>query len=355
MDKVTTKRNGVVIGYGGMGGWHTRYLKESDAVNLLGVYDIKPERNAAAEEVGIHAYESWQAVLDDPNVDFVTIAVPNELHKPLAIEAMAHGKHVISEKPVTLSSADLQEIFDASEKYGRLFTTHQNRRWDCDYLMMKQAYASGELGKVFQIESRIQGSRGIPGDWRGKKEHGGGMILDWGVHMIDQMLQLVKSPITSLYCKTTHYTNAEVDDGYKMFIYFENGVVGYTEVGTYNFISQGRYYAQFEQGTAFIPDWHDDVLVRECLNWGEGDVHPVQTASGITKTMAPRSDASVKEYRIPQPSSDVHDFYRNLKDTIEGKAEQLIRHGEVRRVLQVMEAAFASAASNTVVKFDPAI
>jgi len=161
MDKVTTKRNGVVIGYGGMGGWHTRYLKESDAVNLLGVYDIKPERNAAAEEVGIHAYESWQAVLDDPNVDFVTIAVPNELHKPLAIEAMAHGKHVISEKPVTLSSADLQEIFDASEKYGRLFTTHQNRRWDCDYLMMKQAYASGVLGRVFNIEYASQHTRGI--------------------------------------------------------------------------------------------------------------------------------------------------------------------------------------------------
>ena len=85
MNKTTTKRNGVVIGYGGMGGWHTRYLKESDVVNLLGVYDIKPERNQAAEEAGIHAYPSWQAVLDDPNVDFVTIAVPNELHKPLAI------------------------------------------------------------------------------------------------------------------------------------------------------------------------------------------------------------------------------------------------------------------------------
>ena len=139
MSNQTTKRNGVVIGYGGMGGWHTRYLKESDVVNLLGVYDIKPERNEAAEAVGIHAYDSWQAVLDDPKVDFVTLAVPNELHKPLAIEAMAAGKHVISEKPVTLSSTDLQEIFDASAKYGRLFTTHQNRRWDCDYLMMKQA------------------------------------------------------------------------------------------------------------------------------------------------------------------------------------------------------------------------
>ena len=146
MENIQNKRNVVVIGYGGMGGWHTRYLKESDAANLLGIYDIKPERCALAEENGIHAYDSWEQVLQDERVDFVTLAVPNELHKPLAIEAMKAGKHVISEKPVTLSSSDLQEIFDASAKYGRLFTTHQNRRWDCDYLMMKQAYASGELG-----------------------------------------------------------------------------------------------------------------------------------------------------------------------------------------------------------------
>ena len=210
---VNTKRNVVVIGYGGMGGWHTRYLKESDAANLLGIYDIKPERCTLAEENGIHAYDSWEQVLADDRVDFVTLAVPNELHKPLAIAAMAAGKHVISEKPVTLSSADLQEIFDASAKYGKLFTTHQNRRWDCDYLMMKQAYASGELGKVFQIESRIQGSRGIPGDWRGKKEHGGGMILDWGVHLIDQMLGIVyDKKIEKVYCRCDHLTNDEVDD-----------------------------------------------------------------------------------------------------------------------------------------------
>ena len=67
-----------MIGYGGMGGWHTRYLKESDAANLLGIYDIKPERCALAEENGIHAYESWTQVLQDERVDFVPLAVPNE-------------------------------------------------------------------------------------------------------------------------------------------------------------------------------------------------------------------------------------------------------------------------------------
>jgi len=343
-----------IVGFGGQGGWHAKQIMKNEVAEVVGVCDIKPSRLEYAKENGIPTYATYEDLLAG-DADVVVVATPNDVHKSLCIKALRAGKHVVCEKPVTLSVADFDEIVKVAKECGKVFEVHQNRRWDTDFLAIKNLIATEQIGKPLYIASYVQGSRGIPGDWRQLKAQGGGMILDWGVHMIDQMFQLVKSPITSLYCKTTHYTNAEVDDGYKMFIYFENGVVGYTEVGTYNFISQGRYYAQFEQGTAFIPDWHDDVLVRECLNWGEGDVHPVQTASGITKTMAPRSDASVKEYRIPQPTSDVHDFYRNLKDTIEGKAEQLVRHGEVRRVLQVMEAAFASAASNTVVKFDPAI
>ncbi|MBQ2255383.1 MAG: Gfo/Idh/MocA family oxidoreductase, partial [Clostridia bacterium] len=104
------KKNAVVIGFGGMGGWHCHFQRSNDVVNLKGVYDIKPERNKAAEEIGIYAYPSFEAVLADPEVDFLVIAVPNDMHKPLAIAAMAAGKHVISEKPVTLSSADLQEM-----------------------------------------------------------------------------------------------------------------------------------------------------------------------------------------------------------------------------------------------------
>ena len=71
-------------------------------------------------------------------MDFVTIATPNDFHKPIAIQAMAAGKHVISEKPVTLSSRDLQAMIDASRKYDRVFSVHQNRRWDEDFLVMKQ-------------------------------------------------------------------------------------------------------------------------------------------------------------------------------------------------------------------------
>ena len=135
---MANKKNAVVVGYGGMGGWHTRYMLTSDAINLLGIYDIKQERADLAEQNGIHAYASWEEVLADPKVDFVTLAVPNELHKPLSIAALEAGKNVISEKPICLSSQELADIIAASERTGKLFTTHQNRRWDADFLMMKQ-------------------------------------------------------------------------------------------------------------------------------------------------------------------------------------------------------------------------
>ncbi len=351
-----SKKRVAVIGYGGMGGWHTRYLLKSDVCELAGIYDIKPERAALARENGIYAYDSLEALLEDKSVELVTIAVPNDLHKPLAIQCMAAGKNVISEKPVTVSSADLQEMIDASHRYNKLFTVHQNRRWDCDYLMMKQVYASGELGDVTAVESRIHGSRGIPGDWRGKPEHGGGMILDWGVHLIDQMLGIVTDrKIESVYCRCNHITNYEVDDGFRMELYFEQGLVALIEVGTSNFISMPRFYMTGTNGSAMVNDWREDCRVVCCKNWDEKDVVPVVTAAGLTKTMAPRDEKTITESVVHRPDSDVHDFYRNVCAAIDGREKQIVTHEQMMRVMRVMEAAFESDRRRAPVDFEDKI
>ena len=123
-----------VVGYGGMGGWHTKRLQEiPGVVELAGVYDIKPERNKVAEENGIHAYSSFEELLADKTVDVVTVAIPNDQHKKVCIQVMEAGKVAISEKPVTLCTADLEEMIAASKRTGSVFTVHQNRRWDEDF------------------------------------------------------------------------------------------------------------------------------------------------------------------------------------------------------------------------------
>ncbi len=331
-----------VIGYGGMGGWHVKNALVSDVVELAGIYDIKEERRNVARENNIFAYDSLEALLGDESIDLVTIAVPNDIHKELVIKCLEAGKNVICEKPVTLSSAALEEMIAASKRCGKLFTVHQNRRWDVDFLAMKQIAQSGEIGKVLNIESRIHGSRGIPSDWRGEKEYGGGMLFDWGVHLIDQMLQIFNQKITKLYCRFEHTTNFEVDDGFKLELTFEDGAQAYIEVGTYNFIALPRFYMQAKNGSALITDWREKCQVAKCKAWHESDVLPVQTAAGLTKTMAPRDEITLDTYELDIPKSDVHDFYRNVCAAIEGKEEQIVRHDEIMRVMKVMEASFKS-------------
>ena len=346
------KKFGVaIIGYGGMGTWHTQELQTMEELTLCGVYDILPERNAAAEQAGLHAYASREELLQDPNVQLVTVAIPNDLHHDVCIDCMKHGKNVISEKPVCLNHQELQEMIDASKEYGVLFTVHQNRRWDEDYLIMKKLYDEGTLGRVFNIESRVHGSRGIPGDWRNQKEHGGGMVLDWGVHLLDQILMMVDKPLRSVYADLSHVTNEAVDDGFKSLLHFDDDLTVQVEVGTSNFISLPRWYMQGENGTAVIDDWDLSGKIVMVSDWENRDAVPVVTAAGLTKTMAPRTDETIETYPLPKVQSDVRDFYRNVIKACRGEEEQLIRHDQVMNVMKLMEAIFRSGETGQTVIF----
>ena len=331
------KHNLCVIGYGGMGGgFHAKNALTSDVVNLAGIYDVSPQKREEARAKGIHAYESIEEILNDESVDLITVAIPNDAHHDTVVKNLLGVKNVICEKPVAMSSQELAEMIEAAEKSGKIFTVHQNRRWDVDFLAMKKLHDSGELGKVFNIESRIQGSRGVPTDWRGKKAHGGGMLLDWGVHLIDQMLQLHTEKIEKVYCRFDHITNQ---------------ARAYIEVGTCNFISLPRFYMQGDKGTALIKDWTENMQVVKCKQWEEEGVLPIQVASGLTKTMAPRNELTTDTYEVPLPDSDVHDFYRNVCAAIEGKEELHVKIDQVMRVFKVMEAAIESAETGNPVYF----
>ena len=339
------KKNVTVVGYGGQGGWHADHILKSEVVSLLGIYDIAEKRVELAKSKGIHTYASLEEALADERCDIVVVATPNDVHEDIVIKALEAGKNVVCEKPVEMTVAAFDEMVAAAKRCEKLFTVHQNRRWDVDFLGMKKIINDGDIGEVIRIESRIHGSRGIPSDWRCHKPYGGGMILDWGVHLIDQMLQLIPEKIVRVSCDVTHITTDEVDDGFRLNIYFESGKTGFVEVGTYNFIPMPRFYMQCKNGSAKIEDWRQNAQVAKCLAWHESDVVPVQTAAGITKTMAPRDEITLKTYEVERPTSDVHDFYRNLVKAVDGTEPQLIKLCEVRRVLQVMEAAFASAES----------
>ena len=214
-----------IVGYGGMGHWHKNGILKTDRIRFAGVYDINPERMALAQKDGIEkAYSSYEELLADKDIDLVVVATPNNFHLPLVCQALEAGKLTICEKPVAMSSAELQQMMDTAKRTGTPFTIHQNRRVDADYCEMRDVVEAGKLGEVFEIESRVTGSRGIPDGWRQYAVAGGGMMLDWGVHLIDQMLYMMPDKkVTSVYCDMYHVAFKECDDGFKLIMKFENG------------------------------------------------------------------------------------------------------------------------------------
>jgi len=324
----------------------------SKKLELAGVYDIDPARNAWAAERGYHVYESYDAILADKSVDIVLIATPNHLHKDQAIAAMRAGKHVLCEKPVTPSSAELEAIMAVSRETGKVFYPRQNRRWDRDFRIVKKIYDEQLVGKVFTVESRIQGSRGIPGDWRGVKAYGGGMMLDWGVHLLDRLLFMVPEKITKVFCDLTHITNDECDDGFKMYMTFASGLTASVEVGTCHFINLPLWYVAGKEGTAVINNWNCDGKIVRLNSWEDKDALPILAGAGLTKTMAPRDGASTAEYALPTVDFDNNELYGNLVDVIDGTADQIVTPDQALRVLKLMEAAFESSEKGTVVYFE---
>jgi predicted dehydrogenase len=333
--------NFAIIGYGGMGAYHVQELMPNNLIEVLGIYDIASEAQKKAQADGLHIYATLEELLNDDAITAVLIATPNDVHKELAISALHAGKHVLCEKPVAMNTAELDAILTVAAETGKTFMVHQNRRWDPDFLVIRDLYQKGKMGDLFQIESRVHGANGIPGDWREQAQHGGGMLLDWGVHLIDQILWLVDSPIQTMQADFSHVLGNEVDDGFILYLTFENGIRTLIEVGTTNYSKLPRWYVKGTKGTAKLEDWD---LSGEIILAKNQDLHvvptPIKAGVGLTKTMAPPSEAATEKLAIKAVQADYPSFYQNFYDVIRNGAKPLVKNDEVRKVLKVIDDVF---------------
>lgn len=344
-----------IVGFGGMAGHHyTQISKENTKIRIGGVYDINPERMNVAKEKGLKLYESLEAMLADPQIDIVLCSCYNHHHKDVVIRALDAGKHVLCEKPATLSSEDMLEMMETAKRCGKVFTIDHNRRVNKDFVAMRRAVESGVIGKPYLIESRVEGSRGLPEGWRDTKSMGGGMMYDWGVHLIDQMLYMIDEKVVNVFCKMYQVNYAEVDDAFHLVLTFESGLTCYLEVATNNFITHPRWYVLGKEGSLQIDDWACNGRIVKCLQrentWGS-EIKPIK--AGPTKTMAPRDPSTVETIPITAPEDVIDNLdpvYEQMIHAIEGTAELTIKPEEALRVIRVMEAAFLSAESGETVK-----
>ena len=183
-----------VIGAGSIGSVHTEaYGRIADVANVVALCDILPDK--LAEKAKRHSigktYTDYHDLLADPEIEAVSVCVPNCVHAPIAIDALKAGKHVMLEKPMSLSAKLAQDIVDARDASGKILQVGMVRRQENEVAIVKKMIDDGRLGEVYQIRVKLIRRRGIPGlgGWfTTKAQSGGGAVIDISVHALDLSL-----------------------------------------------------------------------------------------------------------------------------------------------------------------------
>ena len=184
-----------LIGYGNAGRiFHAPLISGVPGLRLACVCSSKPEA-VHADWPQVRVVDSPDAVFADPLIDVVVIATSNASHYPLAMAALLAGKHVVVDKPCTVTLTETCDLLNTARAQNRVLTVFQNRRFDADFLALKQVLASGELGRIVHFESHFDRYRPmVPERWREQDIPGSGLWFDLGAHLVDQVLQLFGPP-----------------------------------------------------------------------------------------------------------------------------------------------------------------
>lgn len=192
-----------IIGYGGqysMGNEHARFIDATGALKVAAFCEVDPARldQARKDHPDCKAYSSVADLLKDPAVEGVTVITPHNTHFDIAMQVLRAGRHVVVEKPICITVAEVDGLIDEAKKNKKMLSAYHNRRWDADIMAIKSLVQKGTIGEVFHVEVAV-GGYGHPGPtWRSDKKVSGGCFYDWGVHLVDYTLQIIPDPIESV-------------------------------------------------------------------------------------------------------------------------------------------------------------
>ena len=225
-----------VIGCGAIHGVHCEAIKGVGNAELVGVFDIHPEKSAkTAEKHGVYCSPSLTELLEQ--VDAVTVCVPSGLHAEIGIQAALAGKHVLVEKPIDVTLQSALSLVEACEKANVKLGTISQHRFSDQVRRLHDTAQSGGFGTLLQGDAYIKWYRTQAyydsGDWRGTwKLDGGGCLINQGVHYID-MIQWIMGGVKAVQAQVrTSAHNIEVEDIANALIEYKNGAVGVIQGST---------------------------------------------------------------------------------------------------------------------------
>ena len=190
-----------ILGYApSVGRTHGLGAEKTPGLALRAVCDLNPDQRdrARSDFPGVQAYESAELLADAADVDLVIVATPPDSHARLGLQMMSAGKHVICEKPLALNCRETDALKEMAAQQGVHLSCHQNRRWDPDYLAIKQSLADGLIGDLFYMESFVGGFQHPCGYWHSHAPISGGTSYDWGAHYLDWMVSLIPEQVVSV-------------------------------------------------------------------------------------------------------------------------------------------------------------
>ena len=339
--------NAAVVGYGYAGrAFHTYLIPLADGLNLYAVSTRDAERRAAAaKERGVKTYASIDDLLKDDNVDLVVLATPHNTHAELAIKVMDAGKHVVTDKAMCMNATEADAMIEASKQNNVMLSVFHNRRWDWDYLTVKKVIAGGMIGEPFYFESTIM-RYGPPRGWRAVKAQSGGIMYDWGAHLLDHALQLVSSKVKQVYCEIQYRGwNIDVGSYGKLLLHFQNGVLYQIEISNLARVDKPRWYVLGETGglIKYGLDPQEGPMVEGNIDAATED--PAQRAKVFTTINGERKEMVIDSVRGSWKS-----YYQNISDVLNKGAELAVKPEEARRAMVIYDAAMKSAETGESVK-----
>lgn len=291
---------------------------------------------------GATLVRDYDEILKDPGIELVIVNTPDYLHFEMTMKALEAGKHVIVEKPFTLKSEESDKIIDLARKNERMVSVFQNRRWDGDFLTVKKVIDDGSLGRLVAFESHFDRFRNyIQESWKEEKRLGAGTLYNLGSHMIDQALQLFGMPEYLFADVRAQRTGSEVDDSFDIFLHYPD--VKCLVRGSYLVKEPGPRYILHGTHGSFLKyglDPQEQALkeghVPGTANWGAEE----PSEFGTMRSEFSGTDAT---QRIPTIPGNYLVYYDNIYNHLRNGSELLVKPGEARDVIKIIEAAYTSA------------
>jgi scyllo-inositol 2-dehydrogenase (NADP+) len=184
-----------LVGYGISGAiFHAPLIQSVEQLRLAAVVTSRREQ-VERELPGVRIVPGFKELCNDPGVDLIVVATPTSTHFEIAQAALSAAKHVVVDKPFTLTVPEADALIALAASKKRVLSVFQNRRWDSDYLTVGRCVAEGQLGTIYYYEAHFDRFRPrLKGGWREEAGAGSGTLYDLGAHLIDQALQLFGMP-----------------------------------------------------------------------------------------------------------------------------------------------------------------